>query len=681
MQNHSVFEKSTAADAACSSCYAPGKAGAALRFSALAVALAMAVFAVLFAFCPQQAFAKSFSMPETTISAEVQQNGDLHVVEQRQFDFDGTYTAVWWEFNNLPSGAKFKVNSVSMTHTDSSGNYSASSLTALSSTPFQVKWRDEGGPGTISYSLDEAQDAVYVFFRETDSRIVVQLDYTVEKAAQAYSDVGEIYWQFVPSGWAEDSDNVSMTLTLPVPVGQSVAAGDNVRAWGHGPLNATVAINDDGTVSYSAPSVSAGTYAEARVVFPTQWLSAVSPTADNAHESTARLDNVLSEEQTWADQANAERAQQIGVLVFAFLACIVLLVWGVRSFLRYGKELEPNFKDEYWRDVPEQGQHPAVIGRLCSFDKESSHDFSATIMHLANTGALLINKGSYEKDGLLGSKKQVEDYYLTRVPEVELTLNSEIDRKAMSFLFDTVAGGAPSLWLTSIKPFAKKNAKAFQNAMKGWQGLVTSHVIAADYFESYSKSKSSNMSLVAAVLIVAGLCIAYVSKNYLVLVPCIVTGVALAIVAHFMERRTQKGADTYARCMALKKWLTEFSALNERPTTDVKVWGEFMVYAYLFGVAKEAINEMRRAVPEMFEVDSDLAGSSAYVPWWVWYNPYEYGTFAEMPDFGSMLDASLTESLQAVESALSGSSSSGGGFGGGFSGGGGGGFGGGGGAR
>ena len=681
MQNHSVFEKRAVGNSVCSSCHTPVATKVGLRFSALVFAFAMAAFVALVAFAPQQAFAKSFSMPETTINAEVQQNGDLHVVEQRQFDFDGTYTAVWWEFSNLPSGAKFKVNSVSMADTDSDGTYSASQLKSLSSTPFQVKWRSEGGPGNVSYSLDEAQDTVYVFFHETDSRIVVQLDYTVEKAAQAYSDVGEIYWQFVPSGWAENSDNVTMTLSLPVPAGQGVVAGDNVRAWGHGPLNATVSINDDGTVSYDVPSVKSGTYAEARVVFPTQWLSAVSPTADNAHESTARLDNVLSEEQTWADQANAERAQQIGVLVFAFLACIALLVWGVRSFLLYGKELEPNFKSECWRDVPEEGQHPAVIGRLCRFDKESSLDFSATIMHLANVGAVLINRGSYERGGPLGGKKQVEDYYLTRVPEVELGLNSEIDRMAMIFLFDIIAEGASSLWLASIKQFAKKNPKLFQSSMADWQGLVTSRVITAEYFESYSKSKRSRMSAVAAVLVAAGICVAFFFDNYLVVVPCIVTGVALMVVARFMERRTQKGADAYARCMALKKWLTEFSALNERPTTDVKVWGEFMVYAYLFGVAKEAIAELRRAVPEMFEVDSGLTSDSAYVPWWVWYSPYGHGPYASLPDFGSMLETSVSESLQAVESALSGSSSSGGGFGGGFSGGGGGGFGGGGGAR
>ena len=680
MQNHYVFDKTAGSSACCSQCFSQGGLHARAWLSAAAITFAVVLIAAVVSIAPQQAFAKSYSMPQTTINAEVQQNGDLHVVEQRQFEFDGTYAAVWWEFTGLPSGADVKVNSVSMADVDGNGSFAESDLKGLSSTPFQVKWRDEGGPGNVSYSMDEGKETLYVFFNESNSRIVVQLDYTVQKAAQAYSDVGEVYWKFVGDSWGADSENVSMTIKLPVAAGQDVVAGSNVRAWGHGPLNAAVSIGDDGTISYQIPSVSSGSYAEARVVFPTQWLSAVSSADDNAHESTARLDSVLSEEQTWADRANAQRAQQLGVLVFAIVVCILLLVWAIRSFVKYGKELEPAFKDEYWRDVPEKGQHPAVIGRLCRFDKESSLDFSATIMHLANAGALLINRGSYDKSRLFGSKK-VDDYYLTRVPEVELALNSELDRKAMSFLFDTVGGGEPSLWLTSIKQYAKDHPKAFNEAMADWQGLVTAHVIAADYFESYSKSKRNRMAAVAAVLLFAGIGIAVCFNNLLVLVPCIVTSVALMVVSQFMERRTQKGADAYARCMALKKWLTEFSSLDERPAADVKVWGEFMVYAYLFGVAKEAIEELRRAVPEMFEVDSSLAADTAYVPWWVWYAPYGHGVYADMPDFGSMLETSVTESLQAVDSALSGGSSSGGGFGGGFSVGGGGGFGGGGGAR
>ena len=82
--------------------------GIALVIAALALAFAC------FCFTPQQAHAKSYEMPHTTINATVQPNGDLHVVEQRTFDFSGTFTAVWWNFDSLPSGSDIKINSVSM---------------------------------------------------------------------------------------------------------------------------------------------------------------------------------------------------------------------------------------------------------------------------------------------------------------------------------------------------------------------------------------------------------------------------------------------------------------------------------------------------------------------------------------------------------------------------------------
>ena len=69
--------------------------GIALVIAALALAFAC------FCFTPQQAYAKSYEMPHTTINATVQPNGDLHVVEQRTFDFSGTFTAVWWNFDSF----------------------------------------------------------------------------------------------------------------------------------------------------------------------------------------------------------------------------------------------------------------------------------------------------------------------------------------------------------------------------------------------------------------------------------------------------------------------------------------------------------------------------------------------------------------------------------------------------
>ncbi len=641
------------------------------------IGMALCLMAGLFFLFPQSAYAKSYDMPKVTIDAQVQPNGDLQVVEQREFDFSGSFSAVWWNYDNLPSGATLSIEKVRMAHVDDSGTRQ-DSWSTLSSVPFQLSWRNAGGPGKTAYSFDEPENTVYAFFNEDDSRVVFELTYVVENAVQAYSDVGELYWQFVGSKWEEDSSNVSLTVSLPMPAGTTVEAGENIRAWGHGPLDATLHINTDGSVSYSVPHVSAGSYAEARILFPTEWLTDVMSDDKNAHFSTARLDTVLDEERTWSDRANAQRAITLGVLLAVVLVCLALLVWALRSFLRYGKELEPQFKEIYWRDVPVEGEHPAVIGRLCRFGKEDAKDFTATIMHLANEGALLINKGSYQTQGIL-SDKTVEDYYLTRVPEVELTLNSEIDRQAMSLLFDTVAEGQPSLWLGTIKAYAEENPQAFTDAMARWQGTVSSHVNAGEYFESYSAVKRTRMATIAIVLLVLCAIVAFVFANPLVLIPSVLTGVVLVVVSRFMDRRTQKGADAYARCEALEKWLTEFSALNERPPLDVKVWGEFMVYVLVFGVAEKAIAELQKAVPEVAYGNFSAMGSYNTTPWWIWYSIGYHGP--DLPDIGSAFQSAVTESVTASVSALSGDSSSAGGFGGGFSGGGGGGFGGGGGAR
>lgn len=639
------------------------------------VGMCLALVACALLCCPSRAYAKSYSMPNVTIEASLQDNGDLYVTEQRQFDFMGSFSAVWWSFDELPSDSSLSIRGVRLAHVDDQGDIT-DGWTTLSSTSFQLVLREEGGPGSVVYSFDEPENTVYVFLDETDSQIVVELTYVIQDAAQAYSDVGELYWQFVGDQWEQGASNITMTLTLPAPAQATVEPGETVRAWGHGPLDSTVEINTDGTVVCSVPSLSVDSYAEVRILFPTEWLSGVSESDSNAYYSISRLDAALEEEKTWADEANVQRATAFGLLLVVTLSAIVLLVWAIRSFIRYGKELKPTFTDEYWRDIPIEDEHPAVVGRVCRFNKESTIDFTATILHLANIGALRITRNSYTKQGLIRTKTH-EDYLLERVPDVELTLNSEIDRRTMALLFDTISEDGSTLWLEDISTYADKHPKEFSQAMLCWQGLVSSCTNVGEYFESYSTAKRVIMTTVAAVCVVVYIVLAFLFSNPLVLIPGIITGVVLVIVSRFMDRRTQKGADAFARCEALKKWLTEFSALDERPPSDVAVWGEFMVYALIFGVAKEATEQLGRAVPEAFDEDYYTAQGIYMSSWWIWLSPSL--TTRTLPDIGSAFEGALSDSLEATSSTLSGTVSSGAGFGGGFSVGGGGGFGGGGG--
>lgn len=645
---------------------------------ALAAALAL-VAACALAALPGQAQAKSYTMPKVDIQAQVETDGSLHVVEQRTFDFDGTFEAVWWTFGSLPSNAELVVNGVRTGAVSESGDVDGA-LTTLSSVPFVLSWRTEGGPGTDAYSIDEPKDTVYVFFGSTPGRMVVELDYTVTNAAQAYSDVAEVYWQYVTSQWAEASGNVTMTVTLPVPQGTEVVAGSNVRAWGHGPSSGSLAVNADGSVTYQVSNVPAGEFAEARIVFPVEWLTNLSAAALRTHSGEARLDDVLEEEQAWADQANLDRMASLAFVIGCAVVCAALLAWALLMYFRNGKEYEPAFKDEYWRDVPDKSIHPAVIGRLWRWDREDQNDFTATVMHLAHIGAVRIDAGKYEQPGLLGGK-QVDDYFITRLVAAE-EVEDRVDRAAMDVLFNRIAQGADSLWFGTIKKFGEDDAQGLVDAMGYWQGKLSEETNKQDFFELKGKRLQGAMIAIAAVLVVAAVGIWFTSSNLLPVFFAVPTAVALFVIGNHMPRRTKRGNELAAKCKALRNWLRDFSSLDERPPTDVKVWGEFMVYAYQFGVADQAIKQLRTTVPEVFEADTSMHGIT-YVPWWYWYTSPAHGGSA-VPSIGDFFSTSLSSAVSTASSALqaaSGGFSSGGGFGGGFSGGGGGGFGGGGGAR
>ncbi len=654
----------------------------ALRRKSIACACVLAVaFAfALVAATPASADAKSYTMPSVNIKAQVETDGSLHVVEQRTFDFDGDFTAVGWNLGGqLPANAQIQINGVRTGQVDADGAI-AGDWTALPSVPFVLEWRDAGGPGTSAYSFDSPQNTAYVFFNASNTKMMVELDYTVLNAAQAYEDVGELYWRYVGDQWAEDSSDVTMSIALPVPQGVEVTPGDTVRAWGHGPLDGTVEVRPDGSIVYTVSRVPAGQYAEARIVFPVSWLTNLSAKAEKEHSGTLRLDTVLAEEKTWSDQANNKRVLSLAMIIGWLVACALLLAWGLRAYFKYGKEYEPDFKDEYWRDVPDPSLHPSVIGRLWRWDRESQNDFTATLMHLAHVGAVRIDSGSYSEPGLLGPK-DVQDYYITRLPGAE-NVADPVDRAALDILFNRIAAGQDALWFGSLKKYGEDHPQEFVDALQEWQGVVSSQTNRQDFFEAKGKRYQTYLIIVAVILAVAGAALGMMQENFIPVLAAVPTAIALGVIGNYMPRRSVDGNNLVAKCKALRNWLRDFSSLDERPPTDVKVWGEFMVYAYLFGVADQAIKQLQTTMPELFEYDGSYGVT--YMPWWFWYTAGHNASGAVMPSVGDVLQTSLSNTMSTAQAALSGASgdfSSAGGFGGGFSGGGGGGFGGGGFAR
>ena len=65
--------------------------------------------------------------------------------------------------------------------------------------------------------------------------------------------------------------------------------------------------------------------------------------------------------------------------------------------------------------------------------------------------------------------------------------------------------------------------------------------------------------------------------------------------------------DEVRQLFGLKKFLKEFTLLDERGVGEVKLWKDYMIYATLFGIADQVIADMKKINPEYFNMDQVAA--------------------------------------------------------------------------
>lgn len=613
-----------------------------------------------------------YSIDKVSIDATIGSDGTLSVIEDRTFDFDGSYHGVYWK---LPEGT-----------------YEGAELTphiaSVGIVEDGVYTEFAHNAGGIDGSFDVTDEGSYLevklYSAHEDESATFRIVYSYPDLAQRYEDVGELYWKFVSDGWDVASDNVTCTVHLPVPSGESVEAGSNVRAWGHGPLDASLAF-DGSAIVYAVPGVGTDEYAEARIVFPESWLSGAT------QRSGEVLDSVMSEEQAWADEANAKRERARTMSTVALVGSLALaalfIALSVHAYLRDKREHRPQFDDEYFRDVPTD-DHPAVLDALRGDGKPDGNALPASIMRLCDLGYVQLGCVVPEKKGFLGKKKR-ERYYLDLVKRPAGTdAADEIDARTLLLLFDEIEGmtdgdaapsGQPRLWFSSIEKAAKDAPERYSDAIEKWEGAVTGACSKKNYILADNPNKKVPYACCALSIVLAGILI------FLGIAEKITAGVAFAGLAaavaaavvsgslpQKMCSKTPEGIEVEAKLEALRRWLLDFTRLKEAVPQDVVLWNRLLVMAVVLGVSEKVIAQLKVAAPELYETLS----ADPYSPWY-WYAFWGPGYYSTPMDaFGKSVESAHSVSTAALAKSME---SSGGGFGGGFSGGGGGGFGGGGG--
>lgn len=528
--------------------------------------------------------------------------------------------------------------------------------------PYEFNPGSTYGP-TGTYLVKKEADQIYIdwsFDATAPQRRTFVLKYRVFNAVKLYSDVAELYYQFIGDEWEKPVQQVSVDLFLPAGAQKS-----EIRAWGHGPLHGEVQIVNSQNVKWQIAPLPEKTFLEGRVTFPPQLVADMS----TIREDRERLPEILAEESAWAEQANRQRKTGIVNIIGALLLTLGVIIYTVSLHIRYGREYKPEFVGDYYRELP-VGFPPALVGYLWRFGKTEAADLMATILDLARRGYMRIEEYATE-EGLI-FKRKGKGYSLIKNVEKckgakELLKPSE--EFLLNFLFVHVSR-IDRVSFTEIEDYTKRDSQYFYHSFwEQWVALVKKEAEELNFFDQDAVAKGWQMTGLGALALVVVAVLSFFSKFMIIMVAAIVGTVILVLSAAFIRRRSRTAVEDYSKLKAFRRFLMDFSNMDKSDIPELAIWEHFLVYAVPLGIADKVMEQLNLVFPNM-EDDHYRFGQ----------NWYYYGAGSQLIQAESDLSSGFsgllasfhgvsTEIENAVKTVQNASSGQGGG--GGFSGGGG----------
>jgi len=93
------------------------------------------------------------------------------------------------------------------------------------------------------------------------------LEYQLKNVVTLYSDTAEFYWKFFDESNTSPIGHVKIEVELPEKITK-----EELKVFGHGPLDGKVSIREDGKIVYEVFGLSAREMVEARILFPTSMI-------------------------------------------------------------------------------------------------------------------------------------------------------------------------------------------------------------------------------------------------------------------------------------------------------------------------------------------------------------------------------------------------------------------------
>ena len=490
---------------------------------------------------------------------------------------------------------------------------------------------------TNTYYMGEDYLKIY---NPSDLDEIFYIEYTVTDVVVVHEDIAELAWNTLGDGYRENIGDYEVKVVLP-------NSDSDYRVWLHGPLNGEIERTNNKEALGTFNFLGAYNPVSVRLIFD----KSLVPNATKVSGLTAK--NAIIDYQTeLSDEANREREriqrQNMILIIASSVWALIAISLAVGVYLREKNMKKTAFNMEYFRDFP-ASYGPEVLEFL--IDKNvTEKSLSATILNLIYKKVLKVE---------VIDRKLKDDYKLVLQEYDESTL-TETEKIALNLIINEV-GNSKEVVLSTIKKHCSTLSNA-NNVMDLYNDFIRKS-------KSLGKSElffATTPGIVAFSVIFSllGLVLTFISfaldLSWLGII-IIILMIVLIIFVITRKFYTKKGAEHYAKWMAHKKFLEDFSRFNEKELPEVTLWDKYLVYATILDCADKLSKEMELKMPNMDTSNTTYVG----------YNPYMTHYIITTNLYSSINSGIHTAVASSRSSIAASQSSSGGGFGGGSIGGGG----------
>lgn len=570
----------------------------------------------------------AYEIERLDIVANIERDGSLEVEERVVYDI-GKINGILYNIDALGYG---KFSDLQIFYEDDGEFKQARNNTAPSE-------------GNFTVSVDDGLYQIKLYAPSQNERKEFIFRYNLTRGVTVYRDIAQLNRKMVGKDWQNSIGNISVTVNLPENVKK-----DDIYAFGHGPLTGNIEILDGKSVRYTLNDYRPGEFLEVNLLFPKNILTSFNPLL---MKNKSALKEILDMEGKLAKEANDARKRAIIGFYLGRVVLVLAVAWWlflvVFIYLKNSKRYKvENEYGEYFRELPDD-YSPSIAGTLVSRNLyPSGRELFAMLLDLVRKGHLKLEEGEktttliLQESGkpLSEEEKFILNWYIRELGDGEKIILESVE--------------------ASIK--GRGGAKEFNRNYERWRTIVYSDMLEKNLKMDKRDKFSTSLGIFTGIayFIGGGMLVVYFQSELFILM--ILLGFILLPYTFSRKRASLEKEKAISRWEAFKKFLVDYSNLEEAKLASIELWEHYFVYAVALGVAEKVAKGYSKIMSKKGE-ESTIIGGRGY------RNNSLMNMYLYSHAFRSMERNTSFVAQRAMESVARSSRSSARGRGGGFSGG------------